>query len=75
MFAGCLGNTDNLCWRRRPCSPKKRQQVLRAKERESHSNLEVVRDHVDIGPELGNGNFGTVYKGTLKVQVNQSLQG
>ena len=29
-------------------------------------NMEVPPENVDIGEELGKGNFGTVYKGTLK---------
>ena len=33
---------------------------------EGEPSLEVKPEDVDIGAELGKGNFGTVYKGTLK---------
>ena len=50
---------------------KRRRKVLASQDQEgansnSVQNLEVKREDVIIGPELGQGNFGTVYKGTLK---------
>ena len=48
---------------------KRRRKVLTSQDQEeanSVQNLEVKREDVIIGPELGQGNFGTVYKGTLK---------
>ena len=49
---------------------KRRRQKMSESKKEAESSaaddLEVKPENVDIGAELGKGNFGTVYKGTLK---------
>ena len=38
---------------------------LKRREKDDHT-WEVARKDVTLGAELGQGNFGTVYKGTLR---------